>query len=289
MMVEQRQKGFLVLIGGAEDKKEDKLILRSAIALNKAENIAIIPTASEYPSTLADAYHVAFKDLGMESIHILDIRKRDDANASEYLDKIKKADLVFFTGGDQVKLVETLKETKLLEQIIYRYHNEGMTIAGTSAGAVVAANPMIYDGDYSTLTKGETGYSEGFGFLNDVTIDTHFVARGRLGRLTSFLCSGFSQRGIGLGEDTALIVSPDCTAKVIGSGLISLVNTEHLSFSNYADIKEDEKMVVTGVQVGFLQPGTIFDITKWEVVKTACGNDISTIAQMSYEMNEVLN
>ncbi|MEI7596090.1 MAG: cyanophycinase [Bacteroidota bacterium] len=271
-MSENSKKGYLVLVGGAEDKKEDKIVLKRIIGLNNAKNIAVIPTASEYPGTLGDAYYHAFRELGVETINILDIRTKEEANQKEFIEKLNQADLLFFTGGDQCKLVKAFIGTAFYARLLERHETEGLTIAGTSAGAAGASNPMIFDGDYQGLTKGAIHYSEGFGLIKDITIDTHFVARGRIGRLTSFLCSGYSKRGIGLGEDTGIIIAPDNVFEVIGSGMVTTVSTDNLSFTNYDEIENNDKIVLMGVQAGFLQPGTVFDINKWDVLKSGVQN-----------------
>lgn len=259
-------KGYLVLIGGAEDKKEDKIVLRRIVELNNAKHVVVVPTASEYPGTLADAYNVAFTDLGVEQISVFDIRNKEEADKQEYFDKLDTADLLFFTGGDQVRLVNSFLGTKLLTKIINRHENNRMTIAGTSAGAAAACDPLIYDGDYLNLIKGSISIGNGFGFIHGVTIDTHFVNRGRIGRLSSFLCSGYSKKGIGLGEDTGVIISPDNVFEAIGSGIVSVIDSTNLDYTNYDKIPVNGKIVLNGLVVGFLQPGTIFDINTWKVI-----------------------
>ncbi len=263
------KKGYLVLIGGAEDKKDNKVILRKVISLNNAKNAVIIPTASSYPNGLAEDYKYAFRDLNVENISILDIRNEKDTERPDFIEKIDNADLIFFTGGDQYKLVSVFNDTPMLQQIWDKYNN-GTTIAGTSAGAAAACDPIIFDGDSAGMNKGSIHYCKGFGFIRDITIDTHFVNRGRLGRLTQFLSSGKSTKGIGLGENTAIIVAPDSTFEVVGAEMVTIVNTEDVSYSNYNSINENEPIVINDIRVGFLQSGCIFDLNTWKVV---CCND----------------
>lgn len=260
-------KGFLVLIGGAEDKKNDRQILKRVVGLNNAKTAVIIPTASNYPEGLARDYQYAFRDLGVENNIIFDIRERSETDKPEYFEQIEQADLIFFTGGDQFRLVNTLIDTSLLEKI-KKQHLKGATIAGTSAGAAAACDPILFDGDYSGLQKGNINHFRGFGFIKDITIDTHFVNRGRLGRLTQFLSSGHSSKGIGIGEDTAIIISPDNTFEVVGSEMVTLVNTENISFSNYDQIKEKDPIVINDIRIGFLQNGSIFDLNEWKVLNS---------------------
>ena len=258
------KKGFLVLIGGAEDKRDNKHILKRTLELNNAKNIAVIPSASSYPVGVAEDYIYAFRDLGAETVNVIDVRDHSEADNEDFLTKIDAADLIFFTGGDQVKLFNTFKGTALIERIIQK-HNEGTTIAGTSAGAAAAGDPIFCDGDYNGLKKGSIHISEGFGFIKNVTIDTHFVNRGRLGRLTQFLCTGISKRGIGLGEDTAIIVYPTNYFEVIGSEMVSVLSTEDITYTNYDEIETGEPIAIDGLKVGFLQTGSVFNLDTWRV------------------------
>lgn len=259
------KKGYLVLIGGAEDKKDEKVVLKKVASINNAKNAVVIPTASSYPTGLAEDYFYAFRELGVENISILDIREKKDTERTDYIEKVSTADLIFFTGGDQYKLVNVFNDTELL-QLIRSRHNNGATIAGTSAGAAASCDPIIFDGDSAGMNKGSIHFSKGFGFIKNVTIDTHFVNRGRLGRLTQFLSSGKSMRGIGLGENTAIIVAPDNTFEVIGAEMVTVVNTENVSYSNYNQISENEPIVINDIRVGFLQSGCVFDLATWKVI-----------------------
>jgi cyanophycinase len=258
------KKGYLVLIGGAEDKRNNKLILKRTVEINNAKSVSVIPTASNYPAGLAEDYQYAFRDLGAENVYNIDIRERSDADKTDFLENIKMSDLIFFTGGDQARLVNTLKGTKILDLIFDKFL-KGCTIAGTSAGAAAAGDPIFYDGDYEGLKKGSIRISDGFGFIKNVTIDTHFVNRGRLGRLTQFLCTGKSTRGIGLGEDTAIIIYPTDYFEVIGSEMVTVLSTDAVSYNNYDEISEGDPIIIDGLNVGFLQQGSIFNLKEWKI------------------------
>lgn len=276
-------KGHLILIGGAEDRKEDKLILKKIVELNNAKTVTVIPSASCYPTGVSEDYYYAFKSLGVENIQIFDIREQSEADTDKYLQEIEQSDLVFMTGGDQVKLFHVFRNSELLEKIKDLHFNHGLNIAGTSAGAAVASNPMIYDGNIHGLKKGSVHFSEGFGLIKNVTIDTHFISRGRLGRLTQFLCTGITSYGIGLGENTAIFIRPDNTFEVAGTGMITVVDTKNVSFSNYKEINEDDPIVIHGINAGFLQHGSVFDLNTWKVVSA----QIQTI-QIPKEENETV-
>jgi cyanophycinase len=269
------KRGYLVLIGGAEDRKNEKTILKKVVSLNNAKNIVIIPSASNYPKGLAEDYFYAFSDLGVANSYILDVREKSDTGNTDFLEKIQNADLIFFTGGDQYKLVNTFLGTFMLEKIKERYMN-GATIAGTSAGAAAACDPIIFDGDSGGLRKGTIHFSDGFGFIKNITIDTHFVNRGRLGRLTQFLSSGLSTKGIGIGEDTALIIDSNDIGEVIGSEMVTVVNTGEISYSNYKQLNENDPIVINDIRIGFLQSGSIFDLKDWKVVSSRVNSPSNT-------------
>jgi len=264
-MTIQMNKGYLVLIGGAEDRKHDKTILKEMVSLNNAKTAVIIPTASSYPDGLGQDYYYVFKEMGVENIFVFDIRQKYEVDKPEYLEIIEKADLIFFTGGDQVRLTEVFLNSQLINKIKQRFAN-GATIGGTSAGAAASCDPILYDGDDEGLIKGSIGCSEGFGFVQGITFDTHFDARARLARLTQFLCSGKSTKGIGLSEDTAIFIHPDNTFNVIGSGAVTVVDVENMDYCNFKSIDDKQLISVNGIKVGFLQSGSRFDLNKWKII-----------------------
>ena len=264
-----RQRGYLFLIGGAEDRKKDKLVLKYLVDQTNPTYIIIIPTASAYPIDIHRNYSDAFRDLGIEEIHCLDIRYRDEADMMENLEAVEKADLIYFGGGNQAKLVDTLNRTKFLNRISARFEAGDLHIAGTSAGAAAAGNPILYNGDRKGFQKGSIKFSEGFGFIDGVAIDTHFSTRKRLSRLCQFLISGQCEKGIGLDEDTGIIVYPNLHFKVIGSGMVTVVNSVNVTGSNYMAIANGENLRFNNMRLGFLPAGTTFSIRKWSILKRA--------------------
>jgi cyanophycinase len=261
------KRGRLFLIGGAEDRKGDKLVLNHLVNQTHPINIIIIPTASAYPRDINRSYTDAFRDLGLKEIKCLDIRYKEEADREENLEAIEKADLIYFGGGDQVKLVDTLNQTKFFNRIRERFEAGELHIAGTSAGAAAAGNPILYNGDRKGFLKGSIKFSEGFGFIDGVAIDTHFSARKRLSRLCQFLISGQCKKGIGLDEDTGIVVHPNLHFEVIGSGMVTVVNSANVTGSNYMAISNGEKLRFNKMQVGFLPAGTMFSIRKWSILK----------------------
>lgn len=261
------RKNFLILIGGAEDKDSKKNVLSSIIEDTKADNIVVIPTASNYPQDIFENYNRAFRDLGVSGISCCDIRYNDEADKPEYLQKVTEANLVFFSGGDQAKLVQTLGKSKLIEIIKNRFFEGNLSIAGTSAGAAAAPETMFFDGDYRGFLKGSISVEKGFGLIKDIAVDTHFLHRERIPRLMQFLAMGYFTKGIGLDEDTAVIIAPDMTARVVGSGIVTLINTEKTTFNDIQQTENNQVFNINNARIGFLSSGATFSLTKWSVVK----------------------
>jgi len=250
------KRGHLILIGGAEDRTEEKVVLSNVVKYTQATNIVVIPSASGYPVGLGEDYFYAFSKLGVPEVHILDLRTPEDCTKPEHLEKLQKCNLVFMTGGDQVRLFNVIGNTPVHNIIRERNFHDGLSVAGTSAGAAVVSNPMIYDGNMLGLYKGRVHFSEGLGLLENITVDTHF------------LCTGICNLGIGVGENTGLFIKPDFTADVIGTGMVTIVNTGNLSYNNYHDITEDMPISIQGIESGFLQHGTSFDLKTWKIISS---------------------
>lgn len=261
------KRGYLILIGGAEEKQGDKQILTKTIQTVKPNNVVVIPTASSYPRDVFNNYFDAMRSLGVETVECFDIRYPEDADKPEFLEKIEQAQLVFFSGGDQVKLVETLINSKLLEVIRYRFERGLLSIAGTSAGAAAASDPMLFDGDYKGFLKGQVNHGKGFGFLPDITVDTHFLHRERIPRLVQCLSNGLSTRAIGLDEDTGIVISPDSKFEVVGSGMVTILNSDKVTYNDIHDIEPNEPLNINNLRIGFLSNGATFSLKKWSVLK----------------------
>jgi len=261
-----KNRGYLVLIGGAEDRSNRMEVLRRTFEINKARNVCIIPTASSYPGELGTGYYDVFRALGSENVYVLNVRDDRDAERQEYFEWINNSDLIFFTGGDQVKLARVFLGTRLFNHIRNRFNN-GATVAGTSAGAAVMSDPLIYDGDEQGLVKGTVRFAQGFGFINNVIVDTHFLARERIPRLSQFLLSGASKRGLGIDEDTAVIINPEKELEVFGSGSVTLLNSRKVTYSNYDLIRDYDKIAFHGINLGFLQHGNRFNLQYWKVIE----------------------
>jgi cyanophycinase len=192
---------------------------------------------------------------------VLDVRTREEANADVNLERLKNADVVMFTGGDQLRLTSIFGGTAFHHMLLDRYQNEQFVISGTSAGAAASSNNMIYQGSSSeALLKGEVKITGGLGFINNVIIDTHFVQRGRIGRLLYACASNPINIGIGLGEDTGLLITGGQEMEAIGSGLVILVDGTHMRHTNITDVQMGQPVSIENLTVHVMAFGDKFDL-----------------------------
>lgn len=268
-MALDNRSGQLIIIGGAEDRKEDCQILREFIrcAGGLKAKIIVMTVATELPREVGDDYIRVFERLGVEDIRILDTVYRDDTSSDRSLEAIQQATGVFFTGGDQARIVDTLKGTEI-DKLLHQRFAQGLVIAGTSAGAAMMPDMMIVEGDADTNPKVnivETG--PGMGFLPNIAIDQHFAQRGRIGRLLSAMAQQSINLGFGIDENTAVIVNGNLI-KVVGEGAVTVVDMANLSHSNLSEILQDEDLALCGVNLHILPDGYGFDLdTRTPIVK----------------------
>ncbi|WP_461489083.1 cyanophycinase [Pontibacter sp. HJ8] len=247
-------KGTLIALGGGYDDDLIKLIWSEICPVNS--NIEIIATAATEPQESGYAYKEAFEEIGCGKVAFMLIDEENEADKPEYIDRIKQADVVFFTGGDQVRLAEFLNETQLLEIMRRRYQEENVIIAGTSAGAAVMSDRMIYDGyGHYSLIKGEMKTTHGFGFIKDVYIDTHFAERGRFGRLAHAVAHDTHYIGIGLSEETGIIIKEGNKVEVFGTGVVTIIDASKSRFSNTRQVEENEPIAVEHLIMHLLVEG----------------------------------
>lgn len=217
---------------------------------NEGVVVEVITTASQIPELVGAEYIKAFNQLNVTHVNVLDIRNREDATRKVNIDRIRKADVVMFSGGDQLRLTSIFGGTEFLQILKKRYQNENFVIAGTSAGAAAASNNMIYRGQSNeALIKGEVQITAGLGFLDNVFIDTHFVQRGRIGRLFYAVASNPGVLGIGLGEDTGLLITEGSMMEAIGSGLIILVDGRNIVETNIYDVDLGSPVSIESLRV----------------------------------------
>jgi len=273
-----KPKGKLISIGGAEDKGTDLelgIINRNNLnffelgILNriveevggKEKRIEVITTASSIPEEVGDNYIGAFSKLGCNNIGHMPIRNREDAGSTEYLERLKVCDALMFSGGNQLRLTAMFGGTVFLEILHKRYLEEQFVIAGTSAGAMAMSNTMIYQGNATTAhLKGEVKITTGLAFLKDVIIDSHFNKRGRFPRLAQAVAANPSAIGIGLGEDTGVIVTNGTEIEAIGSGAVFIIDGRNIRHTNIADIEEGSPFSVENLLVHILERGNKYDL-----------------------------
>ena len=255
-------RGPLVIIGGAEDKEGDCIILREFVrrAGGTKAQIVVMTAATSLPREVGDNYVRVFERLGAEDIRVVDTESRRDAEDRSAIEAIEKATGVFFTGGDQARIISAIKNTQLDEAIHRRYQEEGVVVGGTSAGAAMMPDMMIVEGDSETNPRIDVvDMGPGMGFLPGVVIDQHFSQRGRLGRLIAALAQQPAVLGFGIDENTAIIVS-DNQFEVIGEGCITVVDESAVTHSNVDEILKDEPLAVCGARLHILPHGYKFDM-----------------------------
>ncbi len=283
----QIPKGRLVSIGGSEDKGsaiepnfeqknylhffETGILKRILSEMKGADSyIEIITTASNIPEEVGENYIHAFGILGCTKIGLIHIKNREDALNPEYTERIKKCDGVMFTGGNQLRLSMILGGTDFLREILNRYWDEDFVVAGTSAGAMAMSNTMIYQGSSTgALLKGEVKITTGLAFIQDVIIDSHFVTRGRFGRLAQAVASNPGCIGIGLGEDTGVVIRNGNEMEAIGSGLILIFDGHNIRHSNIADLEDMEPISIENLIVHVLVKGNHFYLNERKFYATA--------------------
>ncbi len=266
-------KGKLIAIGGAEDKGTDLEkgeifrnnlnffelgILRRIVEESGGPNacIEVVTTASTIPYEVGENYLDAFGKIGCTDVGVIHIRNREDAQKQEYIDRIAKCDSVMFTGGNQLRLTAIFGGTRFLKIIHDRYDKESFVVAGTSAGAMAMSNTMIYEGNATRAhLKGEVKITTGLGFMDNVIFDSHFEKRGRFARLAQAVSANPSCIGIGLGEDTGMLITNGNQMEAIGSGLVIIVDGHDIKHSNMADIPEGNPLSIENLKVHFCAKG----------------------------------
>jgi cyanophycinase len=256
-----KKRGFIVPIGGAEDKEGAANILRKFIEVagGKTARIVIIPTASTLEDT-GRRYEKLFRKLGADEAKSLPFASRDDAGKGEWLEYIEKANGIFVTGGNQLRLTTILGGTAVAKAI-RRANARGVAVGGTSAGAAILSEHMIaYGAEGHTPHAGAVSLVPGFGLTNRIIIDQHFRQRDRLGRLLTALAYNPFAVGIGLDEDTAAFIDHTKKITVVGAGAITIVDASELSHSSIADTKEGKPVCMTNVRLHVLVDGGTFDL-----------------------------
>ncbi|WP_227370679.1 cyanophycinase [Halomonas sp. M20] len=254
--------GCIVAIGGAEDKSSDLEILKRVFALAPEGNteVAVIASASGIPHQILPVYQAAFERLGASRVHALDIQSRKQATDPGNVQLIRQSGVIFFTGGDQLRLTNVIGGSATLNAIRERLMG-GAVVAGTSAGATALPGTMIYNGNAAdALRKGAVNMAFGLGLVDGLIIDSHFLARGRFSRLMEVGASNPEHLGVGLGEDAGVIVHPNRILEAIGPGHVIIIDSRDMASSNIADLSMGEPVAVENMILHAMVSGHGFDI-----------------------------
>ena len=254
-------KGRLIIIGGHEDKESERLILRQVTNCARGGRVVVCTVASDVPGELWEVYEHAFRDLGCSDVVHLDIERRADLLLDPPLQLLDGADVFFFTGGGQLKITTRFAGTRLCAAV-EEFYRRGGTVAGTSAGAAVMADTMLVSGTSRESHKiGETlQMAPGLGFIRDVIIDQHFAERGRIGRLLGAVAQNPRFIGLGIDEDTAVVVEREEHLTVIGSGAVYVADAEDVTYTNVAEEERERTLSLFNVRLHVLSQGDNYDL-----------------------------
>ena len=259
-----KSKGTLIVIGGHEDKdsKGEREILTEVAgrAKNQKGHLVVVTVATQFPKEVAAEYTAVFGELGVKSIEVFDIRSRDEAYAEGAVDKVRHAAVVFFTGGDQLRITSQVGDSPVF-RCLQELYAKGATIAGTSAGAAAMSETMLIGGAADQSNRVTTlGMAPGLGLMHDVVFDSHFAERGRFGRLLGAVAQNPRNLGIGIDEDTAIIVERDESFRVLGSGAVYVFDGTDIPYSSLSEANPEGVLSVFGAKLHVLGRGDRFDL-----------------------------
>lgn len=252
--------GVLMPIGGAEDKLDDKVILSEFVKLSGGDDarIAIVPTASSIESA-GLRYKALFMAMGVQSAEVVYIGSREDANESANLDLVANATGIFLTGGNQMRLSSIIGGTQL-EKMVRDRHEAGATVAGTSAGASILSAHMVAMGASGSTPKLRMAQMfAGFGLISNVIIDQHFRQRDRIGRLLALVAGNPGLLGIGIDEDTSVVIDNEGILRVVGRHSVTIVDGSHMQ-SDIFEVKRYGEITISDARLHVLGPGRRFDM-----------------------------
>jgi cyanophycinase len=261
-MATKRKTRTLIAIGGHEDKEREKLILRCVAGTLPRSKLVIATLASEVAEEMWQEYRGIFRKIGVGEIVHLNIGTREEVHSDDKLQKtLSNAGGVFFTGGDQLRITSKLGGTALCQRIQDLYHN-GAVMAGTSAGASILTETMIVSGPERSHRIGDSlRMAPGLGFIRDVIIDQHFAERGRIARLIGIVAQNPRVLGIGIDEDTAVVLRDEKAFEVLGSGAAYVLDGRGMHHTNVSEQDTEKTLSVFGTVLHVLSHGDRFDLT----------------------------
>jgi cyanophycinase len=260
-------RGDLIIIGGHEDKDGSRVILKEVAKRLNGGKLVVATVASHKPQGYFESYQAGFEGLGVGELVELYVHDRAEAHDPELLHVLDDAAGVFFTGGDQLRLSSQIGDTEI-ERRVRAVWEAGGVIAGTSAGASVMSETMLVKGTSGESHRiGDLHMAPGLGLVRDAIIDQHFAERGRFGRLLGAVAHNPRVLGLGIDEDTAMVLDGDAFT-VIGSGAVYVVNGDSVTYSNIAEEKRERPLTMFDVRLHVLSSGDSFDM---RARKPSCG------------------
>lgn len=259
-----KKRGNLIIIGGHEDReaKDEQTILKQVAqrAIDGNGRLALVTVASQEPEALIDTYVPLFKKLGLKQVDVLDIRTREDAYSENNLGKMVDAEVIFFTGGDQLRITSQIGDSPIYRCMQERYH-QGATIAGTSAGAAAMPETMLISGPGDESNRiSALGMAPGLALISNVVIDSHFAQRGRMGRLLGAVSQNPRNLGLGIDEDTAILVETDNKFRVLGSGAVYVLDGSTVTYSSLSQENPEGILTIHNVKLHVLGENDCFDL-----------------------------
>ncbi|HYP40667.1 MAG TPA: cyanophycinase [Chloroflexia bacterium] len=259
----KKPKGSLIIIGGGEAKESGKVILEEVARRAEKRNgrLALVTVATQQPEEVAEEYTKVFKELGVRTVDVVDIRAREEAFLDLNVEKIVKSSVVFFTGGDQLRITSQIGDSPVF-RCMRDIHERGGTIAGTSAGAAAMSETMLVGGPSDQSNEiSALAMAPGLGFMSDMVIDSHFAQRGRIGRLLGAVSQNPRNLGVGIDEDTAIIVDHAESFRVIGSGAVYVLDGANVSYSSLSEEYPEGILSIFDVKLHVLGEDDIFDLS----------------------------
>ncbi len=267
MSITESGGGALIAVGGHEDKEAGRVILREIAGRVQGGRLVLATVASHVREGYFDMYEAAFHGLGVGELVELYIEHRTDASSPETLALFDGAAGLFFTGGDQMRIASQVKDTPV-EQRLKALLSEGGLVAGTSAGAAAMSQTMLAKGPSNgSYHVGDLHMAPGLGLIDHVILDQHFAERGRIGRLLGAVAQDPGCLGVGIDEDTALIIEDGCF-RVIGSGGVYVVDAHGVTHSNLGEDRPEQTLSLYDVRLHLLGAGDAFDLAERRPVDT---------------------